>query len=79
MHPGTHCVCTYVFLYVCTCALLSSQTILGLLGDGAEHFNICKESGSIAKGVSHPLLLLMLKIIFLARPGGGRLQWGHQA
>lgn len=53
MHPGScdwlQGVCTYVFLHVCTCAWLSSPSP-GPLGDGAENFNICKESGPVAKG-----------------------------
>lgn len=47
--PPVNCVCTYVCLHVCTCALLSSVSP-GPLGDGAEDFNICKESGPTAMG-----------------------------
>lgn len=44
------CVRTCVFLHVCASALLSP--LPGRLGDGAESFNICKESGPMAKGES---------------------------
>lgn len=74
------CVCvrayTCAHMHMCFCVCIENFSLLSLTGSlrgpGAEDFNICKESGPIAKGES-PIAWEMLKtvMVFPARLGGG--------